>query len=920
MRIDLASVRAGSKTGPRLARRGRRLWRWLWPPLLFALGVLLPLVAADQIDAFMARRGHRPGAARLPALSAWASSLAEVEAADLPLLQLDLKFKRWQKLLDKRAEALQAGRLTVSKADFVSGTIRCGDSATPVVVRLQGSDVGQLQGEKWPLRVLARRGGHVLEIERFTLRSPRLDGVLTKAALYEHMRLAGVAAPRHRFVRLSINGTPRGVMAMEEYFSNELVAAQRRPEGPVLRFGKALLHASESLAADNDDLEPEVLGMGALDNYRLAPVRVFRAGRLLRDPPMRALVHRAVSLLDGFAAGRLSAEEVFDVEIMARFLAVCEVWGAAELLAWPNLRLYYNPLSDRLEPIAYASTTVGRRDGYALTQQGPFTRDLLGSAAMRAAFVRAMERESGAVAQGERLGRLRENVATWRGQIAAEYPMAMMDLDALAARARALQLAESSRPTTLLARRRVGPRGRAAAGREVRDELRLANPLMVDVEVLAARWRIPTAAPTATPSAKARAKKRDSDDGDDVAASAVEGPPRYAAVRWSRPVDLPLALSSTALDGPPRWHLLGVVREPGLSEDAEIELQARVRGSTGSSSTLSAPDFAETPGSVTAVTSSLPSWLPPPQPDTRAIHLRAGTYAVDVPTRLPPGQALHLEAGATLVFSPGAGLMVLGPLTVEGTAQQPVTLRFQAPVRGSAAPSPAGALVVVGGAQARVSHLQIVGPGGKREPERSGAGALVLYQTDLVVRDCEISGSTAPAALRVVRGTVDIAGLTVRGAAGDGLVLEFSRGSLRASHFAGIGGDAVDLAGTVLEVGSLQVSDAGDKALSAGERSRLKVVDLRVQGAQIGVAIKDSSDARIERADITATQAGIAAFTKKRRFGPAQVSARGVKVHGARVPFLVQGDSVLEVDGAPVPVSTITVRDLHAGPDPAPAP
>jgi hypothetical protein len=73
-----------------------------------------------------------------------------------------------------------------------------------------------------------------------------------------------------------------------------------------------------------------------------------------------------VGLLRGFIEGTLPASEVFDVERIGGFIAVSQFWGAWHAIRWHNLRFYLNPMTMRLEPIAFDANVGYRTDGYTM--------------------------------------------------------------------------------------------------------------------------------------------------------------------------------------------------------------------------------------------------------------------------------------------------------------------------------------------------------------------------------------------------------------------------------------------------------------------------------------------------------------------------------------------------------------------------
>jgi len=98
-------------------------------------------------------------------------------------------------------------------------------------------------------------------------------------------------------------------------------------------------------------------------------------------------------------------------------------------------------------------------------------------------------------------------------------------------------------------------------------------------------------------------------------------------------------------------------------------------------------------------------------------------------------------------------------------------------------------------------------------------------------------------------------------------------------------------------VESVSVSGAGDKAVSGGEASHMKMNGLRVSNVNIGVASKDQS--RVEMSDVAIHDAaiGLTAFRKKPEFGPASMDVRGLALDRVKTPTLVEAGSSVVVDG-----------------------
>ncbi len=338
---------------------------------------------------------------------------ALIGAVEVERISVDIGFKHLHTLHEKRAEALEAGVLRSSSSDYVPAHITHRERTVAVKLRLEGGGPDQLAGVKWPLRIAVKNGDHLFGMRRFTLRAPSIRGYQTERFFLEHLRREGVLAPRYRFVAVRINGDDIGLMAVEEHFAKELLESQQRRESVILRFDPALFW--ESVRHSGHD--------GPFDSYLDARIRPFLSGKISRSSRLSADKRIATGLLRGFVDGALPASDVFDIETMARFLAVAEVWQSQHSLRWHRLRFYYNPITGRLEPIGFDGNLADPHVGPGLVAQSqPFSRALLEDDVLRSEFVGALRRIAGDLVEGSLIDDMRRLEQEDLAVLHREYP------------------------------------------------------------------------------------------------------------------------------------------------------------------------------------------------------------------------------------------------------------------------------------------------------------------------------------------------------------------------------------------------------------------------------------------------------------------------------------------------------------------
>ncbi len=281
-------------------------------------------------------------------------------AEDLPALLLDMDFGAYDDILGQRQRALQDGVFVPSDRDFVTATLRLDDSLIPVKLRLPAGPAERLgDDEKWSFEVRTRGEQRLFDMARFYLLDPAANNVLDQWAFARALERKGVLSARYCFVRLILNGDDWGVYALQEEAANELLAAQGRPPGVIVKFDAELLW--KSMAHFQGDARAAYADPStnlSASDFQYFEVDAFRDAAISDDPLLSSYQEQAVGLLRALQSGALPPAAVFDLEKYGRFLALVDLWGATQATSLLNLRYYYDPTTARLEPVGFNANAL----------------------------------------------------------------------------------------------------------------------------------------------------------------------------------------------------------------------------------------------------------------------------------------------------------------------------------------------------------------------------------------------------------------------------------------------------------------------------------------------------------------------------------------------------------------------------------
>ncbi|MDH3217849.1 MAG: CotH kinase family protein, partial [Candidatus Krumholzibacteria bacterium] len=262
---------------------------------------------------------------------------------------IDVKHKHFQKLAYNREIAVQRMHLFPDYRDEVPAVVRYGDTQTRVKMRLKGGGRDHfLHKYKWSFRIQTRGEQTLFGMKRFSIQQPKSRNYVYEWLFHEVAKREGLLALRYYFIEVVLNGKNLGVYALEEHFDKRLLEHNGRREGPIIKFDETNWQM-ERMHFDYANWR-ELPESG---NYYSLPIDMFMTNTILADSTLSAEFGVALNLLERFRLRELRTSQIFDVDRLAKYLALCDLFGTHHPLHTNQLRFYYNPITSRLEPICF---------------------------------------------------------------------------------------------------------------------------------------------------------------------------------------------------------------------------------------------------------------------------------------------------------------------------------------------------------------------------------------------------------------------------------------------------------------------------------------------------------------------------------------------------------------------------------------
>ncbi len=291
----------------------------------------------------------------------------------LDFIQITLSEKNYKKLKKKRDKALSVGILETENTDYVPARITYNGEDFKAMIRLKGDWTDHLQGDKWSFRVKLKGDKTIKGMRKFSLHHPKTRGYINEWLYHKAVKKEGLIGLRYEFLEGSIHIKKKnsnkyinknvGIYAIEETFDKRLIENNKRKESIILKFAEDYWWngVKQSKKVGN----PYGLKWQDFMHYNHPfPVKLFSESKLLQDTTMHNYFTLSKWLIQQVKQDKLPLSSAFDAKEIAMQNAILNLFGAEHGNYIINIRFYYNPITSKLEPIAFDGNSGHRLNKY----------------------------------------------------------------------------------------------------------------------------------------------------------------------------------------------------------------------------------------------------------------------------------------------------------------------------------------------------------------------------------------------------------------------------------------------------------------------------------------------------------------------------------------------------------------------------
>ena len=177
-------------------------------------------------------------------------------------------------------------------------------------------------------RIDLRGDDRIWGLEEFSVQKPITRNYIYEYIFHKFLEMNKLISLKYFFINLSLNDNDQGIYAVEEGFSKELIERSKKRNGPI--FG---LEESKSL------------------NYPKIEYDLYSQKYWISNYP--DLIKNALRKLENAKKEDLDLNQIFDIDKWATYFAVIDLTGNFHGSIPKSVKLYYNPVTAKFEPIGF---------------------------------------------------------------------------------------------------------------------------------------------------------------------------------------------------------------------------------------------------------------------------------------------------------------------------------------------------------------------------------------------------------------------------------------------------------------------------------------------------------------------------------------------------------------------------------------
>ncbi len=768
-----------------------------------------------------------------------------------------------------RLRAYNNGILETADDSYVKAKIVFGKDTLKGKIRFKGDYFNHLIGEKWSFRVKLKSKYSWKQMNTFSLHSPLARDFLDEKLLHDFCRQNDLLATRYGFVPVILNGKNIGIYAYEEHFRKELYESLDRREGIIVKF-------SEDELWFNYRLKYNSIISSNIPYFEASSIVPFQENKVASNKYLLDQFLIAQDLMYQFRYALKPASEIFDIDKLAKYMAIMDIMVGYHGIHWHNQRFYYNPVSMKLEPIAF--------DNY------------MGSVKIETLFI------------GKYIYEEEQCQISWKGLIGLFEDKIFVTkyLDYLNYYSQ--NFSNLIKPTL--------------------DEVMEFEPMIqkefpyykfekfYEQRIEKIRRELDDYAIFIKDTLRDDQIKYKPDSENDYEynyeipgylvkvyseVNPSNGNIELTVVNYfNQAIELTgYILNDEQQIGLEKNISMAAFETYALTTEIKDLLKIKVLKFETNIDTIEEHKATVFPWKRPSDSISLKSIMNKGMAYLKSkgfvqgknIIFSNGSHSLSQTVMIPEGYQVIFQSGAKLNLINHAAFITYSPVQMKGNSNSPVVV-------SSSDGTAMGFSIMQAQQKSILNHVVFDQLNTLSLKGWTLTGAVNIYDTRIELNNVSFINNRCEDALNIINSEFVMNRCVFDNIYADAFDSDFSKGELLNSEFRDIGNDAIDFSGSEVKIINCNILSTGDKGISAGENSNLYIENISVQNANVGLASKDNSMIQGKFVLIDKCNYGLIVFTKKSVYGPAKMNIDELDIRNTETMYLIEEKSELKLNGS----------------------
>lgn len=296
--------------------------------------------------------------------------------------------------------------------------------------------------------------------------------------------------------------------------------------------------------------------------------------------------------------------------------------------------------------------------------------------------------------------------------------------------------------------------------------------------------------------------------------------------------------------------------------------------------------------------------------DSNSIFLKKKNTTVAKKIIIPKGLKVVLNAGETIDLISSSSILSYSAFNINGEIGKMVKVT-------SSDSTGEGIHILQNKDSSKINYLDFSNQSSLYDTlkynHQSLPSAFTVYGGKVTIENSDFKDLKSEDAVNLFRCKFKIENIKIENTFSDAFDADFCSGFMKNCSFTNCGNDGVDISGGRLEISESEFLNIKDKAISAGEESKLKASNCMIQNSSMGIISKDLSVVESIENKLLDCEIGYCAFQKKGEFGPAEILSTSDEITNCLLNNLIEYNSNLTFDGEKIRVFQNNVIDYLYG-------